>query len=171
MIYREGVCGLVFSPDQKEIVLIKREDCGILYLPGGHIEPGESKENAVKREVREETGLDIKIIGFVGTYDFRVFRNHPFFWSREYVYAGISERGTLRTNEEATRVEYFAIEAIPKSLPYYQREYITDGALGKTNVSPIIQGIELSGLFSLLTTNPGLLKKPLKILRKLIKNQ
>ena len=36
-------------------------------LPGGRIEPGESPEQAVVREVREETGLDVRVGPTVGT--------------------------------------------------------------------------------------------------------
>lgn len=37
-------------------------------LPGGHIEFGESVEEAVKREVKEETGLDMEDIRFFHYY-------------------------------------------------------------------------------------------------------
>jgi ADP-ribose pyrophosphatase YjhB (NUDIX family) len=37
-------------------------------LPGGMIEPSESAEDTLKREVKEETGLDIEVDYFLGAY-------------------------------------------------------------------------------------------------------
>jgi 8-oxo-dGTP pyrophosphatase MutT (NUDIX family) len=50
------------------IVLQRRSDNGLWALPGGAIEPGESVTNALAREVREETGYEIKIDRLVGIY-------------------------------------------------------------------------------------------------------
>ncbi len=39
---------------------------GLWSVPGGRVEPGESDEQAVRREVREETGLDVSVGAPVG---------------------------------------------------------------------------------------------------------
>lgn len=56
----------VIVNDDNKILLLKRADLKDVWMPnkwglvGGHIEKGESPEKAVKREIEEETGLEIK---------------------------------------------------------------------------------------------------------------
>lgn len=59
----------VFVFNNGKIVLQKRKGAhgsGEWSLPGGHLEFGESWEQAAEREVLEETGLKIKNVKFVG---------------------------------------------------------------------------------------------------------
>ena len=54
-----------------KILLIKRKNepfKGCWALPGGFIEYGESTEEAVKREIKEEANLEIKIKKLLGVY-------------------------------------------------------------------------------------------------------
>ncbi len=55
--------------DQGRVLLIKENyDRRRWGLPGGALEPGESPEDAVVREVREETGVTVTIDHLVGSY-------------------------------------------------------------------------------------------------------
>ena len=53
------------------ILLIKRDTVpfkGYWALPGGRAEPGETVEQTVVREVKEETGLDVAVVRKIGEY-------------------------------------------------------------------------------------------------------
>ena len=63
----QGVKGLVLSQGN---VLILYKPTGELDLPGGRVEPSESLEKALKREIFEESGLKIKVLAFVGDWPF-----------------------------------------------------------------------------------------------------
>jgi 8-oxo-dGTP diphosphatase len=52
--------GIVFSP-QKEILMIKHKKLQVWLPPGGHVEKDELPEDAVLREIYEETGIIAKI--------------------------------------------------------------------------------------------------------------
>jgi len=94
-----SVAALVTN-DKEEILLVNSPWRGWEY-PGGLIEPGESFEAALKREVFEEAGVEIEITGFVGICK-NVERNivNIDFTAR---YTG----GKLTTSEESTEVGWF----------------------------------------------------------------
>jgi ADP-ribose pyrophosphatase YjhB (NUDIX family) len=58
----------VVRNDHGQVLLIERTDNGLWALPGGAQEIGESVMDAVCREVREETGIEVEITGLSGIY-------------------------------------------------------------------------------------------------------
>ena len=62
--------GAVVFDDQGRLLLVQRANPpaqGLWSLPGGRQEPGETAEQGVVREVREETGLTVRVEQEVGT--------------------------------------------------------------------------------------------------------
>lgn len=91
-----SVAALVTN-DLGQILLVKSPWRGWEY-PGGLIEPGETFQEALHREVREESGVEIEITGFVG-----ICKNIE----RDIVNIDFTARylsGELRTSEESTEV-------------------------------------------------------------------
>ena len=100
--HKVSVAALVTNEEGK-ILLVNSPWRGWEY-PGGLIEPGESFEAALKREILEESGVGIEITGFVG-----ICKNV----ARDIVNIDFTARytgGELTTSEESTEVGWFAPE-------------------------------------------------------------
>lgn len=112
------------------IVLVKRKNDpfkGRWALPGGFVEKGETVENAACREVKEETGLEIKLAGIVGVYSDpeRDPRGHVV----SVCYSGEKVGGELRPATDADEVNVF--KRIPwNSLAFDHDEILKDANLG-----------------------------------------
>lgn len=64
---RAAVSVIVFRDDTVLLVLRGRPPAEGLWAPvGGRVEPGETAEEAALREVREETGIDARLVGPCG---------------------------------------------------------------------------------------------------------
>lgn len=68
---RLAVGAVVVSRDGRVLVIRRGKPPGLgnWSIPGGKVEPGESLAEAVVREVREETGLDVKVERHLETYE------------------------------------------------------------------------------------------------------
>lgn len=119
-----GVVAYIFD-ENRNILLSHRRDVDVWNLPGGGVETRELPNEAVVREVKEETGLDVVIERLVGVYG-KVDKD-------EIVFAFVCRDvgGQLSLSDEADRHCFFALDKIPVNTPLIQTERIQD-ALNRT---------------------------------------
>lgn len=93
---------------EEGVVLIKRKNDpfkGKWAIPGGFVEYGETVENAARREVKEETGLEVELEDLVGVYSDpdRDPRGHMV----SICYSAVRKGGNLRPDTDAEDVKIF----------------------------------------------------------------
>jgi 8-oxo-dGTP pyrophosphatase MutT (NUDIX family) len=108
------VQAVVRGPDG--VLLSERRELRGWELPGGAVKAGESDEDALRREVREETGLEVAVERHVGDYARTGFRAHL-----ARVYACRVVGGDLRPSREAPRHGWFACDSLPDGIfPWFR---------------------------------------------------
>ncbi len=101
---------------ERGVLLSVRCDLRGWELPGGHAGRGESGEAALRREVLEETGIEVVVERLVGEYVRRGVLPHT-----ARVYRCRPVGGALRTSIETPVVKWFAPDAPPNTLfPWYR---------------------------------------------------
>ena len=110
----EAVVGPLIYNEKSEILLIKNSKFGDFWtIPGGHIKLDESAEEALRREIREETGLAIKNIEPIS---FGEAINPKFFYKKKHFiylsYLAELAGGEIKSSPEMTQYLWVAPEKI-----------------------------------------------------------
>jgi ADP-ribose pyrophosphatase YjhB (NUDIX family) len=132
--------GAVVRNGSAEVLLLKRADKQQWALPTGTVERGEAVEEAISREMQEETGLQITVDRLTGVY------SHP----RQQVFSYPSGEtvhfvtscflcsvagGTLEADrDEALEVGFFDTDRLPDKILSMHPQWIADAIEG-TDVS------------------------------------
>ena len=92
----------IFNAKGELLLLESHKWPGRYVVPGGHVELGERLEEAVVREAKEETGLDIRDIEFI---NFQQFIYDPAFWKKRHFiffdFACKTDSTSVQLNDEA----------------------------------------------------------------------
>lgn len=108
-------CALV--NDQHQILLVKRKDNDLWCLPGGLMDLGERVQDAVLREVKEETGLTVEIVRLTGVYsdpnDSIYIHLGPQYQIVVLVFLGRITGGKFVENPETYGFQFFEVNELP----------------------------------------------------------
>jgi ADP-ribose pyrophosphatase YjhB (NUDIX family) len=107
--------------DEKgRLLLMKRADSGCWGPPGGAVELGEEVESAARREVREETGLELGEMSLFGVFSgpelFYIYPNGDKVYNVTVIYLTHKWHGEIQMNKEHTGWDWFASGDIPENI-------------------------------------------------------
>ncbi len=123
---KDCVTAIVFDPSGKKVLILRRKKGGTCVFPGCGIEKGEKAEEAITREIREETGYKNFVIeknlipvlyghGFKPTKDVNCFDKDTVF----VVHLQDEERDELSEEEHGTHEMFWESVDCVKNIPQF----------------------------------------------------
>ncbi|ADI38313.1 putative mutator mutT protein [Waddlia chondrophila 2032/99] len=118
---KQSIVALVYNKEKSKVLTIKRRDVPIWVLPGGALDPGESPEDGVVREVFEETGLNVAVRKKIARYTpINKLGTTTHFFECSF------ESGTLQTGDETADIGFFPKQKLPKIFFQVHRDMLED---------------------------------------------
>jgi 8-oxo-dGTP pyrophosphatase MutT (NUDIX family) len=147
---KKAVFGVIFSNDRKEVLLIQRRDIPVWVLPGGGVEPNETPEEAVIREMLEETGFTVTITRAIAQYlPTNKLTQLSFFFECQ------PTGGRQKITNETRGIRFFSVNALPSLMPPPFADWINDAVKNEQElIKKEIQGVSYWILYQLFLKHP-----------------
>ena len=132
-------CGVLIENEKGQLLLQKRSDTGQWCVPGGAMEIGETYEEAAKREIREEVGIEVSDLSLYGLYSgtdrLIHYPNDDEVYSLSVIFHAKSYTGSISdTDSEVMEHRFFSKENIPDNLFIPDARPILDWVSGHEGV-------------------------------------
>jgi len=127
-LYPEATVGALVVNQQGDVLMVRSSKWNDKFtVPGGHIELGERAEDAIKREVREETGLDVEPVKLLlvqqAIYP-RDYHKHEHFVFMDYICVARSSEVKLDGRELQEFVWVKPEDALDLDMEEYTRNFV-----------------------------------------------
>jgi 8-oxo-dGTP pyrophosphatase MutT (NUDIX family) len=120
---------LVFDP-RGRLLLQRRTDTGEWAIPGGMMEPGETFEQTVRREVEEETGLILGELKLLNIYSGQAFYyrypNGDEVYNVSAAFVCTQFSGLLHMDIESTALGFYPLDMLPGRLIFLNQAVLDD---------------------------------------------
>ena len=125
---RTATAIIPFSPNK--ILLIKRRTVpfsGYWALPGGRVDSGETVEQTIVREVKEETGLNVAVVRKIGDYHEQGVQDGIEYDYYPACFLVKTVGGEIKKQEsEIEEIKLFSLNAVPVALAFEHAKMIKD---------------------------------------------
>jgi len=113
-----------------KILLVKRDTVpfkGYWALPGGRMDPGETVEQTIVRECKEETGLDVEIVRKIGEYVEKGVKDEVEYEYYPTCFLVKVVGGEIKRQEgEIQEIRLFRLQRLPNQLAFEHLKMIED---------------------------------------------
>lgn len=124
-----GVGAIIYNKEGK-ILLQKRSDSGQWGNPGGAMELGETVLETLKREIKEETSLEIENPEFFAIYsgenEHAIYPNGDEVYYTNVIYKVEDYTGDLQKDEESEELRFFSLDEVPDDITPTLKSIVKD---------------------------------------------
>jgi len=115
-----GVGAMIFN-DREKVFLAKRgpkarNEAGKWDFPGGSVEFGETVENAIKREIKEEFDINIEILELLEVNNHIIPEEKQHWISPTFIARIVSGEAKIMEKDKNEKIGWFTLDKIPRPL-------------------------------------------------------
>ena len=121
-----GVGAVILNEEEEVLLLLRKNgpEAGYWTIPGGAVEWFETCHDAIKRECREELGLEIEVDRLLAVVDHIVKEDRTHWVSMEYLVRVEAGFATNRETKENEDLKWFSLSALPARITEPTREAV-----------------------------------------------